>query len=115
MSLDKYATETERKIIHKLVDDALAAGYSISVTDGEETTVTQSRDRAVILGAMATTGEDVLTIWDPNAGATVGVSKRLGAVWFIYGNDADIISDYTVNAAMESLLAGAEALAETLQ
>jgi hypothetical protein len=114
MSLTEYATATERRIVHKIVDDALAAGYSISVNDGEVTTVVQSRGRATILGAMATTGEDVLTLWDPKNGPTVGVSKRVGFVSLIYSNDCDIISDYSANEAMDTLLAGASALAESL-
>jgi hypothetical protein len=114
MSLDKYATTTERKIINRLIDDALAAGYAISVNDGEETTVKQSQDRAAIRGAMATTDTDILTFWDPKGGPTVGVSKRLGFVWLIYGNDCDVISDYSANEAMDTLLAGASALAESL-
>ena len=114
MSLDKYATETERKIIHKIVDDALAAGYAVSVNDGEVTTVTQSRDRDAILGAMATTGGDTLVFFLPTpreAKPFVGV----GWVSLIYGNECAIISDASANESTEALLAGADALAETLQ
>lgn len=113
MSLDKHATATERKIVHKLVDDALAAGYAISVNDGEATTVVRSRVRATILGAMATTGEDTLVFFLPTA-REAQPFVRVGWVSLIYGNGCDIISNSSANDSTDTLLAGAEALAESL-
>jgi hypothetical protein len=96
-SLDKYAPDAARKIAKRLVQAALDAGYAINVYDGEETTVKQSRDKATILDAMATTEGDALTFW---LGDT-----RIGTVWLIYCNDEDVISDWSSNETMDALLA----------
>lgn len=106
MSLDKHATEIERKIAHKIVDDALTAGFSISVYDGEETTVKQARDRAVILDAMATTGSDRLVMYREG--------RHCGWVLLIWGNGADLLSDHAANDTMEALLQPVYDYAETL-
>ena len=78
-------TELEMKIAEQLVDDALAAGYTVSVEDGEEITVMDSADRAEILGALQTTDMDRLYLHTPT-----------GRHWIllIWGNDCDLISDY---------------------
>ncbi len=102
----------ERKIVERIVDDALAQGYGISVRDGGEVTVRRSTDRAEIVGALGTTGEDQLgfhLIVD-------GVPERrtFGMVWLVYGNDTDVISDSIDNELTNLILKGAEALAEQL-
>lgn len=107
MSLEKYATDVERQISAQIVDDALKAGYTVSVSDGEEFTVVRSTDREVILGAMATTDQDVLVFRD-DAGA------KIGWVQLIWGNDHELISNSSVGGEIEALLAGAEALASAL-
>lgn len=100
--------DIESKIIRRLIRDILAAGCAISVYDGEEYTVTRSRDAAVIIGACATTDETTLTI-----GNDAGV--RIGSIWLVHGNGPDVISDYTDSAAIHAMQAGAATLAESLQ
>ncbi|WP_316200995.1 MULTISPECIES: hypothetical protein [unclassified Bradyrhizobium] len=94
----------ERQIAEKVIDDALAAGYTIDVFDGEEFPLKQSTDREAILKAMFSTEEDRLYLTKDG--------KR-GWVWFIYGNGYHLISDYTINLA--TVLAGAEKLSEELE
>ena len=76
--------DIEMKIATQVVDDALAAGYVVSVQDGEEITVTRSSDRNEILGALRTTDVDRLYIHD---------GDKTYWVLLIWGNDADVISD----------------------
>lgn len=97
----------ERRIVYKVITDALAAGYMVSVDDGEEVVLLNSVDKAAILAAMFSTDEDrlILTHSDPKI--------KDGWVRFIYGNDGpDVMSDYTVN--LEDVLKGANALADRL-
>lgn len=98
--------DIERLLMEQVVDDLLAAGYLVSVNDGEETTVTESTDRAEILDAMRSTDEDYLLARLPGV-------KRNSWVRLIYGNGADLISDF--NVSLEGVLANANALAERLQ
>lgn len=98
----------ERLIARQCIADLLAAGFLISVNDGEETTVKASTDATVIYRAMFTTDEDYLQVSHPT-----GPVKN-GWVRFIYGNDGwDVISDYTVN--LTDVLKGCDALSDAMQ
>lgn len=102
-SLTQYTTAGERRVARRLVTAALAAGYSVSVNDGVETTVRRSARAREIIDALATTSEDILTIHD-TAGA------RAGTFWLIYGNDRsgeELIADYTDNDACNALYTAA--------
>jgi len=89
----------EQKIVRKLIDIVLAKGYNISVNDGEEWVLKQSRDKTTICNAMMTTDEDV---WQVRT--TSG--DLAGKVWFVYGNDGyDVVADYTAIPAMEEIMA----------
>ena len=98
--------QIEKDIATKIVDDALARDYSVSVFDSEEWTVKKSRDRNEIIQALMTTDEDTLS-FNKQGG------ERIGWVYLVYGNTGwDVICDYIVNDDMEKLLTGAETLAE---
>lgn len=98
--LFKYATPGEARVARRLVRAALAEGWTISVNDGEETTVTRSTRERKIFDAMCTTGEDVVTIHLPISG------KPSGTFWLIYGNAEDgseLICDHTDNENCDRL------------
>jgi hypothetical protein len=63
----------------------------------------KSRDIVAITKAMFSTDEDRLLL-DNNDG------KRCGWVYLVWGNGADIISDYTTN--LEDVLKPAQAIAD---
>lgn len=101
ISLDRYASKGDAITARRLVRTALELGYSISVQDGEEWTVKQSRDRMAILSAMATTGMDRLRFRDSEG-------NKLGTMLLVYGNALDgseLIADYQDNDAMNALYA----------
>jgi hypothetical protein len=79
----------EKAICAKVVDCLLAAGYGVGVNDGEETTVVNSTDRAVIIEATFSTDEDYILAY------TNG--HKVGWVFLVWGNYTDLISDYTTN------------------
>lgn len=102
-SLAQYATTGEGRVARRLVTAALAAGYSVTVNDGAETTVHRSTRAREIIDALATTDEDILVIRD-----AAGV--RVGAFWLIYGNACSgekLIADYTDNDACHALYTAA--------
>lgn len=99
-TLNKYAAHGEARAARKLVKAALAAGYCISVNDGEEWTVKRSTNAREIIDALCTTGQDVIRLRDPADGAAIG------SFCLIYGNDPDggeLISDHTDNNVCNAL------------
>ena len=97
MNLDKYAPESAKRIAVALVDAALAAGYSLGVYDGEETTVRHSRDRQEVLEALASTDHDHLRFYRPDA-------SKAGYVLLIWENGDDAASDWSDNAETNALV-----------
>lgn len=100
--------EIEARIMRRVIRDALAAGYSLGVHDGEETTISCSKDAKAIFAALRTTDDDHMLFYKYGKPGPV----QVGFVRFVYGNGPDVICDYTTN--LEELLAGANALAERL-
>jgi hypothetical protein len=77
----------EKRIANKLIKAILERGYSISVNDGEETTLKFSKEPRKIATALFTTDEDYLLVYDDN-------NDRVGWVLLIGGNGSDLISDW---------------------
>ncbi|HYA71778.1 MAG TPA: hypothetical protein VEF36_01340 [Roseiarcus sp.] len=98
--------DIETLIMRRIIADAIAAGYAISVHDGKETPIINSRDAEAIFAAMRTTAEDIVLF-------TLG-GKPSGWVRLVYGNDGfDVVNDYTTN--LDPVMAGADKLAEELE
>lgn len=98
--------DIERKIVRRVIADALAAGFVLSVNDGEETVLKRSNDATAIEAAMFSTDEDFLHF--------VKDGKFVGEVHFVYGNTGwDVINDN--HTSLESVLEGATAYAETFE
>ena len=96
-SFDQYTTAGERKVARRLIKAALAAGYTISVDDGEEITVKRSSKLKTITDALATTGEDTLQLYAADPSKTVGWHGA-GRFYLIWGNADDgseLVADYT--------------------
>ena len=95
----QYATYHEARIARKIVKDALANGWTVSVNDGEEWTVKNSTDSRTILDAMCSTDSDVLRLRD-------AAGEAIGNIWLVWGNDEDVISDHSDSEAMAEFMAG---------
>ena len=87
----------ELEIRDRLIKAALNDGYSISVNDGEETTVVKSTDTDEIAAATRSTDEDYLIFFNSH-----GI--KAGWVWLIWGNGRDLISDASDNRATSALI-----------
>lgn len=97
----QFCPTHDAKAATALVDAALAANMLISVNDGEEWTVKQSRDRAEILAAMNSTDADTLRF-------RTGDGDRVGDAWLIWGNGpGETVADHTDCEPMRALLAKA--------
>lgn len=96
----------ESRIVKKIVEDALAQGFSLSVFDGEDWSVNESTNKTEILDNLQACDEENLYFYKDG--------KQVGGVLLVYGNDGyDVICDYHTN--LETVLAGANKLASTLE
>lgn len=102
---NKMRQMVEREIAEQLIKDALAAGYTLGVNDGEEITLRHCGSAEMVLKAMFTTDEDYLLVYDNED------ASHFGWVRFVYGNDGyDVISDYSTN--LEHIMAGANKISD---
>lgn len=84
---DHFDSRIERKIIDRVITEALAKDWSISIYDGEEWSLgIPSRDREKITEQIAATEATVLHFWY--------VREKVGWVALIHGNDEDVIHDW---------------------
>ena len=97
----EYCNIYDRMFCHTLIREILDAGYSVTVNDGEDDCLVESKDFAEILEAMSQTGEDVIIPCD-SAGEGVG--------WFylIYCNGSEggymfCMSDMSANPICEAI------------
>lgn len=81
-----------------LISQALKRGWAVSVHDdldgAGEWTVNHSTNPAEILSALCTTGGDMVRFFYADG-------CKVGTVWLVYGNGADLIHDVTANAPAE--------------
>jgi hypothetical protein len=90
--LERFASPVEQRIATGLVDHLLSLGYSLRVHDGEAFTSRRpSTDRVEVLAALASTGSDRVHLCTADG--------SVGWVWLIWGNEEDLVSDYSVSLA----------------
>jgi DsbC/DsbD-like thiol-disulfide interchange protein len=98
---------TEGKICHKVATAMLAAGFTVSVHDGEEMVVRKSTSLDEIMQALFATDEDYMIAHDAETG------KAVGKVYLVYGNDGyDVINDYSTT--IENLMRPVNDYADSL-
>lgn len=96
----------EREICTKLIETAIAAGYTISVDNGEEIVIKRSIVLADILAVMFSVDEETLKLHDIHGGTS--------SVFLTYGECGyDVIADH--NSTLEELLEPVFKFAETFQ
>ena len=93
----------ESQIITQILQDAIELGYTVSLSDGCETVISQSTNVNAILSATRSTDSDVLMFHAP------GILKAFGFVELIYGNSGwDVIADCTASPRIREILRYAE-------
>jgi hypothetical protein len=83
------AVAIEKKIINTVIEDLLAAGYAVTVNDGEDDVLTKSTDAKKIYAALGSTDEDWLVVYKEG--------EKKSFVRLIHGNGPDVICDYGVS------------------
>jgi hypothetical protein len=100
-------TQVEKDIALKVIEDAIHAGYSITVmNEADEITISKSTSVEKVFAELGSTGSDILRFHRDG--------KKVGWVWLIYGNGAKVISDYADKPEIETLLQPAFKLADKL-
>jgi hypothetical protein len=92
--------DREKNAAVVLVRKALAAGYTVSVFDGEEYSVKRSSDLVEIKRELHATDEEWLTFRRADG-------SRVGTAFLVYGNAPDgseLVCDHTDNAEMQALV-----------
>jgi predicted N-formylglutamate amidohydrolase len=90
----------ERRIIDKLICDALDMGCTISVGNGDEYSVKLSTDYTEITREVAACDEMILRIRQ---------GEKHAAFFFVHGNEPyHVLNDHTDNAFAHALWVGAE-------
>lgn len=97
---DRIGT-VECRICRKIVNRALARGWLVAVSDGEEVVVGPSDDAVEIADAIGHTEETYLSFFSKDERP-----KAFGRVWLIHGNQEDLVSDNTDTDELNSLLDG---------
>ena len=111
----------DRAVIRRAVVDILAAQsttagatgpmHNITVHDGEGTALAHSRDMDQIMGEIGACDEEVLIVHDHGRDDVKGP----GQIILVHGNAGwDVVADHTYNDTMVRLLAGADALSQSL-
>lgn len=106
----EYCNIYDRMFCHTLIKKILDVGYSVTVNDGEDDCLVESKDFAEILEAMSQSGEDIITPCD-SAGEGVG--------WFylIYDNGSEgepmiCMSDMSANSVFMAIYNKVERILE---
>ena len=95
----------EKRIVKKVIEDGLAAGYELAVDNGGDGFEYCGADKKRLLEELFATDEEYLWFFKDG--------KAAGRVYLVYGNDGwDVIADNSLS--LGELLKGAEALAEEL-
>lgn len=107
----KLIRELERRIAKQVIDDLLAAGFSLYIDHGGEGEQYNVKDSA------EETLDEVFACDDERLYVCKGKANEhnlFGWVWFVYGNDGwDVMSDWTVN--LDPYLKNALAISEQYQ
>lgn len=98
--------EIERKIITKLMKEAINKGYTVSVYDGEEYAVEKSTDIELLKKEIMATDMDSIEIYANNG-------SMFGTVLAVYGNDGyDVMADSTNTPEFNAFLKPIEEYAD---
>jgi hypothetical protein len=88
----------ERFVVKQIVGRALDKGYLLSVDDGEDLPIKHSDDPEMVMANLGHCDEEWLIVANADG-------KRIGAIYLVYGNDADeVVADCTDKAEILELL-----------
>jgi hypothetical protein len=100
--------QMERAICSAFVRSCLKAGYTLSVHNGEEFVISNSKSYKAVMAELFSTDEEYIYVRN-HAG------ERIGWVFCVYGNDGyDVFSDYTTGLEALGLMTKANEVSDRL-
>lgn len=84
----KLEIEFEQKVVKKIIDAAIARGYSIIINNGDSVTK-KMRNANNIFAKTFLTDEDSFEFYKEN--------EYIGFIEIVYGNVVDVLSEYSIN------------------
>lgn len=87
----------ERKVISPIIHRCIATGYTVSVHNGEAWALKRSSRYLDIMAALGSTDEDNVLVRRADG-------TKVGWIDFIYGNDDEVVADYSDNAIIAGLV-----------
>jgi hypothetical protein len=97
-----------RRIVRRLISDAIKAGYTINVYNGDDDDLelpAPSAKLGEIMGALFATFDEHIFLFRNG--------KRVGWIYLVHPNGADVITDYSRN--LDPIVAGAIGLGNKWQ
>jgi len=91
-----YASPIERRLARSLINNLIRRGLIVTVWEGEDYAIRNSRSASAILAAMSSTDMDYVSA--TNAEQDLAVSFML-----VYGNDEDLIADTSTGPLAEEI------------
>ena len=100
-----YLAQVEAEIINRVITGALADGGRVSVHDGEEWALINSKSRKDIQDNVAQSDETTFRCFNKNG-------DRVGWVGFIHGNLESVLVDYSDNESTNAIVKAANEYAQ---
>ena len=104
MSLTEYATPSEARVARKLVREALARGYAVSVKDSiegdGEWVLRRSTSFRTICDALASTGSDILRLRHPSRPDWY---VTFALIWGNASDGSELIADHSDKAEADEI------------
>lgn len=98
--------ELELRVLRKMCRSLCAAGYSLSVWDGEEWAIKRSTQPDIVLAELRATDEEQVRVREGD--------KVIGTIYLVYGNSPwEVVSDYSTS--LESALAETTAYTDAME
>ena len=96
---------TEARIIKRVAERAVGFGWAVAVNDGEEGLVSRTLVLDDIFNGVGHTEETHFHLWHDASALDLGWSK-VGWIWFVHGNEEDVVTDHSDNERIEELMVG---------
>ena len=93
----RYTTREERHVTNALLDSIFSdPSRCVTVSNGCEESHGPFFNKAQVNAQLASTGSDWINVYGADA-------RCIGSIWLVWGNGADLISDWTDNEVINGI------------
>lgn len=104
----------EKAIVRTIVNDSFEMGYYINIDNGGDSLELElpTRNLNLIMDTLFATDEEFIIFYEFEEQSKK--YKKIGMVYLVYGNDYDVISNYSIDSKTEKILHNAQKLADKM-